>query len=270
MDDMERNLWRRSRAGDRQERRILIERICNDRSVLKLVEFWVKRYTLVLDWIPRDDLLQSAWIGVLKAIDHFDPDYQGVVEKGAYAFAVYARHWVRAEILANPELRRELPRQQWETMRKVRNLHEKLMQEQERGPSEQEIADTLGLSRQDIRCAFDALAVSFPFGFEDLIVSSEETADWEPAAESIDFDDALLLKMLLRQMDAQQIRIIQLTYWEGLSDKEIAIRLGMTVANVKQIRHRTIVKLREKMGVSLNRANPPPMQERLSQLPLLG
>lgn len=81
--EQEHDLARRSRAGDRAATRLLVERSLS--SVIAIaVEYRLWR-------LPIEDLVQEGNVGLLKAVDRFDPD-RGL------RLNTYARHWIRASI----------------------------------------------------------------------------------------------------------------------------------------------------------------------------
>ncbi len=132
-------LSRGARAGDGRARRELIERN------LKLVVSVAKRYRGM--GLPFEDLIQEGNIGLMKAVDKFDPD------KG-HRFSTYATWWIRQAVgraVSDKGRTIRLPVHQGERIRQVGRTIGRLSVELGREPTVEEVAERLGWTVERVR-----------------------------------------------------------------------------------------------------------------------
>jgi RNA polymerase sigma factor for flagellar operon FliA len=231
MTEDELNLWKRYDQRDETVRKELIL------FYLPLAIFWAKRISRIAGWANWEDLRQEGVIGLMKAVEKFDLS-QGV------PFKTFARPYIRGAIFDSSELTRDMARQQEEIYRKIKQAEDELTKTLQRLPTSEEVAEKTGLTVEKMRTAIDAMGIAFAGEFpdsENLTASrGVQTASQERAAV-IDDELSLLTK--------NEQKVIGYYYWEELSDKEIAERLGLTVSNVTKIRQRAIDKLRNRFDV---------------------
>lgn len=219
------SLWTRCRRGEETARKELIL------LYLPLAIFWAKRISMIAGWANSEDLKQDGVIGLMKAIERFDPS-QGV------KFKFFARRFVRGAIFDGSEFTRDLARRQKETYRKIRRAEDELTKALQRIPTIEEVAEKTELTIQQILNAIDAVGVA----------SAEELPDHEgaPASGRIETpqpERTIMLLEALSQLSAREQEIIRLYYWEDQSHEHIAQKLGLTASNVIKIRQRAIKKL---------------------------
>ena len=189
---------------------------------------------------PLDDLEQVAMLGVLKAVERFDPD------RGT-PFAAFAVP------TALGELRRHFRDHGWmvRVPRRIQNLHlhmgalvTDLSQRLERSPTVTELADAAGVEEEDVLEALEAAncyrpsALEAPTGSGD---SAERVGLIDLELESA--DDRATLLPLLEQLPTQQQRIIYLRYFEDMTQAEIAQEMGVSQMQVSRLLARSLSTL---------------------------
>lgn len=198
---------------------------------------------------PIDDLKQVAAMGLVNAIKRFDVDRE-------VKFATYAT----ATILG--ELRRHLRDKTW-SVRVPRSLQEKwleasrtaadLAQRQGRSPSVNDIARTMGVAAEDVLEAMDAGA-AYTSGSLDAPVAEEDGAT--TIGDLIaDVDDHLerthervTVATHLRALPDRERVILYLRFFDGLTQSEIAERVGISQMHVSRLLRRSLGDLRTSLG----------------------
>src|SRR3954462_15585578 len=143
--DEEIDLSKRAKAGDKWARQRLIEKN------LRLVVSVAKKYRGY--GLPFEDLIQEGNIGLMKAVERFDPDR-------GYRFSTYATWWIRQAVqraVADKGRTIRVPVHMGEKIRKVARSYNDLLAEFEREPSDEEVAQRLGWKVEEVREVKDAM-----------------------------------------------------------------------------------------------------------------
>jgi RNA polymerase sigma-B factor len=238
----ERELWRRLRKhGDSAAREELVRRYLPFAKNLAL------RYRGASE--SFDDLLQVANLGLVNAIDRFDP------ERGT-PFAAFASPTILGE------LKRHFRDRVW-TVRVPRGLHDRMAEvdkatsaltvELQRSPSVGEIAGKLEMDATDVLEVLEANHNRRPLSL-DRPVGGEE--DESPAAEWVGdedenfelVDDKLALEGVLPHLDERERLILRLRFVDDMTQSQIADRIGHSQMHVSRILRRTLERIREEVA----------------------
>jgi len=205
-----------------------------------MVEFIARKYRDRGE--PQEDLVQVGMIGLLKAIDGFDPDRGS--DFGGYAFATILgsiQQYFRDDTWSLKVSRRIKER-----IRAVSQVIEEVTSATGTAPTVREIADALGLAEEDVLEAMDAAQARAFIPLDAPIGEGTTVADGlggpddriEQAAERADMIEAL------RDLPEQERMALLLTTVEGLTQAQAAERMGMSQMSVHRKRARAQERLR--------------------------
>jgi RNA polymerase sigma-B factor len=193
---------------------------------------------------PQDDLVQVATIGLLKALDRFDPT-RGV------PFGAYAVPTMLGEIKRHFRDRgwaMRVPRRIQEAGRALGDAREALTHELGRAPTIAELAERTGYDAEDV---VDVLESANAYSTLPLDTGSPTS----PVASLGADDDALqnvenreALRPLLAGLAARERRILALRFVRGMSQSQIAAEIGISQMHVSRLLTRTLAELREGLG----------------------
>ena len=231
------------RAGERAKNKLVA-------ANLRFVVSVAKQYQH--QGLTLTDLIDEGNIGLIKAAERFD-------ETRGFKFISYAVWWIRQSILqAIAEQSRivRLPLNQVGSLNKVNHEINKFEQENLRRPSVEEIADRTGVDEEKISQSMAAsghhVSIDAPFGDDDdnAMVDVMSSGDDSRTDKQVDHESmAMELKQVLGQVLKERERqIVCACFGIGEPEKgleEIGDKMGLTRERVRQIREKSISKLRE-------------------------
>jgi RNA polymerase sigma factor (sigma-70 family) len=195
---------------------------------------------------PVEDLTQVAGIGLLKAIERFDPDRDAT-------FATYAHSLMTGEVRRHIRDSRmvRIPRSIYEQVPVFQRTLSRLRATLGRDPSRQEIADEMGISKEDVieiaEAAISAQHVSLDAAAEEA-GGEFELGDVDTAFDRV--EAGADLAPMLSVLTPRERMIIALRFEEGLSQSEIAVGLGLSQTQVSRLIRNAMAKLSRRAGVA--------------------
>ncbi|MGW6914719.1 RNA polymerase sigma factor SigF [Kitasatospora sp. NPDC054939] len=195
---------------------------------------------------PMEDIVQVGTIGLIKAIDRFDP------ERGV-EFPTFAMPTVVGEIkrfFRDTSWSVRVPRRLQELRLALTKAGDELAQKLDRSPTVAELAVCLGVSEEDV---VEGLAVGNAYTASSLDSNPGEEDGDGPLAERLGYEDLALegveyresLKPLLAKLPPRERRIIMLRFFGNLTQSQIGEEIGISQMHVSRLLTRTLTQLRE-------------------------
>ena len=200
---------------------------------------------------PLDDLVQVASLGLLKAVDRFDPGL-------GIEFSTYATTTIVGELkrhLRDKGWAVRAPRRMQELYLNLGQVIDTLGQELGRSPTISEMANEVGASEEDV---LEALEAGQAYRFASLDAPKGDGEGSESLGDRLGQEDSELtraegratLDPLLRQLPLRQRQVVELRFFDGLTQSEIARRLGISQMQVSRLLTRSVAHLRSLAKVS--------------------
>jgi RNA polymerase sigma-B factor len=199
---------------------------------------------------PFDDLLQVATLGLVKAVDRFDPD-RGV------AFTSFAVPTILGELkrhFRNTGWAVHVPRGLHEQALRVDSAHRELESRLGRAPRVQEVADTVGISLEEVlsameaSAAYEAVSIDAPVRGEDgeHVGLAGTLGNEDPGLELA--EHRVTVAATVRLLPRRDREVLELRFGQDLTQSEIAARIGVSQMQVSRIIRRALERLRALAG----------------------
>lgn len=231
----------RAKAGDAQARDALISG--NLRLVLSVIQKFAGRGENV------DDLFQVGCIGLIKAIDNFDITQD--VRFSTYGVPMISGE-IRRYLRDNSAIR--VSRSMRDTAYRVLQAKEQLMGSGQKEPSVEEIAKHLGIKREEVVFAMDAICD--PVSLYDPVYTdgSESVCVMDQVRDSKNTDENWLEQIALsdamNRLAPREKHILALRYYDGKTQMEVAEQVGISQAQVSRLEKNAISQIKKNIFVS--------------------
>lgn len=237
-------LAHRAQAGDAAAREELIRRL------LPLVQSTARRYRT--EGLEQADLLQEGIVGLLRALQRFDP------ERGV-PFAAFATWWIRQSLQeARSDFMRpmRLPPKALRQLSQLKSEHQRIYQGEHRSATIGELADRVDIELEQAEALLnaDARPRSLDEPIEnteaelgtlgDLLEDPLSAADYESVVDAVAGEQ---LRVLLSRLTEREREVVQARFGFDVSAEklsEVGERLGVSAERVRQIEERALAKLR--------------------------
>jgi RNA polymerase sporulation-specific sigma factor len=235
-DEQKTELLRRTKAGDAGARQELI--YGNLRLVLSIVQRFANRKE------NMDDLFQVGCIGLIKAIDNFDITQN--VKFSTYAVPMILGE-VRRYLRDNNSIR--VSRSIRDTAYKAIYAKEARMKKHMKAPTIMEIADEVGISKEEITYALDAIQspVSlyepvYTDGGDPLCVM-DQISDKKNREEN--WIEQIALNEAMKRLPERERHIIDMRFYDGKTQTEVAEEIGISQAQVSRLEKSALKSMRD-------------------------
>ena len=228
--------------GDEEAREQLIV------SHLNLVRFLASKFKNRGE--PLDDLIQVGTIGLIKAIDRFDP-------ARGLEFTTFATPTIMGEIkrhFRDKGWSVRVPRRLQELSAKVNQVTDDLTTELQRPPSVAEVAERLDASVDEV---LEAMESSSAYNSVPLEGTSQDADEDAPsvldhyASEDSDLaasDDRMVLDDVIGSFTPREQEVVRMRFDQGLTQVEIAEKLGISQVQVSRLLRKVLKQIQERLG----------------------
>lgn len=198
--------------------------------------------------VEEEELTQIGAIGLIKAIDKFDP-------KLPYLFSTYAVPMIMGEIrrFLRDDNMIHISRQVKENARKIAIVKEKMKKTENKDPTLEELQRETGLSYEDLVVAMESSvgveSISKPVAGEDsagALTIADQLEDKKPFEGPI--LNRIALQQVMDELDEGEVRLISLRYMQNHTQAEVAQILGTNQVAVSRQERRILGKLRKKLA----------------------
>jgi RNA polymerase sigma-B factor len=184
----------------------------------------------------EDDLFQVGNLGLLKALDNYDPGRET-------SFVTYASHCILGEI--RHQVRKEASFYRPGCIVKLQNKVDQIVEEYTKAngdvPTPEYIADKLKIKVESVIEVMRAGFVSF----EDIDASRLRSSDYETFR--LPLEDKLTLYQALRKLSNLQQKVMHLLFFRDMSQQQVAEQLGMSQKQVSRVKERSLRQMHTDM-----------------------
>lgn len=227
-------LLKKAHSGDKQARDELIKG--NLRLVLSVIQRFSNRGE------NMDDLFQVGVIGLIKAIDNFNLDLD--VRFSTYAVPMCIGE-IRRYLRDDNAVR--VSRSMRDTAYKAMQVKERLINENQKEPTVEEIAKELGMKKSDVVLALEAIVDPVSL-YEpvyndggDTIYVMDQVGD---SNSDTDWIDEIMIKDEINRLDDRERNIMYLRFMQGKTQMEVAKEVGISQAQVSRLEKNALKRIK--------------------------
>lgn len=233
-NDEMRELLKRCRGGDKAAREKLIQG--NLRLVLSVIQRFTSRGE------NPDDLFQVGCIGLIKAIDNFDPSHEVM-------FSTYGVPMISGEVKRflrdNNTVR--VSRSMRDTAYRAMQVKEQITNEKGREPNITEIADALGLPPEDVVIALEAIVEPVSL-YEPVFSDGGDTIyimdQVKGGTTDGDWLEEISIKQAIHDLNPREKKILSMRFLDGKTQTEVAGEIGISQAQVSRLEKGAMKKIK--------------------------
>jgi RNA polymerase sigma factor for flagellar operon FliA len=206
--------------------------------------------------VEHADLVSYGVFGLIDAIDKYDLDR-------AIKFETYAISRIRGAIIDELRSIDWIPRSVRSKSREVERTYAALEAELHRSPTEQEVADRLGISIADLHQIFSKVSYANVVALDELMHAGSERGDSLTLGDTLKDNRAedpvqafetqetkFLLSRAINLLPEREKIVVTLYYYEGLTLAEIGRVLGVTESRICQMHTKAVMQLRAKLSAA--------------------
>lgn len=232
-----RQLLTRARAGDQSARQSMIEG--NLRLVLSVVQRFAQRGENL------DDLFQVGCIGLIKAIDNFDPSHEVM-------FSTYGVPMISGEVKRflrdNNAVR--VSRSMRDTAYRAMQAKERITNEKGREPNITEIAEALGLPPEDVVIALESIVEPVSL-YEPVFSDGGDTIyimdQIKGGTTDGDWLEEIAIKEAIHELSPREKKILSMRFIDGKTQTEVAEEIGISQAQVSRLEKGAMSKIKAEL-----------------------
>lgn len=245
---------------DGLDTQIAAYRACNDNKKKRMLHIKIVENAMQLvkkiacnvalqSGISNEDLIQVGSIGLIKAIEFFDP-------KKNTSFKTYATYFIRGEIkhyLRDKASIIKAPRELQELVFKISSAVKHLKEKGFEDPTEEQLSEIIGISVDKIHEVMEIEFCKTTLSLDQAVTSVEDDdlmlIDKIPAGDYNEFlssyENRIMLADAIKKLPADMQQIIELNYYHGLNQREISEKLNISQMQVSRRLKKALNKMYE-------------------------
>jgi RNA polymerase sigma-B factor len=199
---------------------------------------------------PLEDIVQVGYLGLIKAIERFDPDLGN-------EFTTFATPTIAGEIrryFRDKGWAIRFPRRLQELYQQIVRINEQLKNELNRQPTVAEVAARLGVEPEEVLEAMEMAPAMTPISLESTPGGGSESEDGgrqlgeslggeDPDLDRVELRD--LLERAMQHLTPRERAIMAMRFYDEMSQSEIAKRLGISQMHVSRLQRAALEQLRQ-------------------------